>query len=100
MYVLRPITLDDLQPLLDLTRLTGFGLTTLPDDEKLMRRRIKESLRGFEQLADDQFRAQVRNTRQLQQAAQIVKLQNGSMRSTINGHDVTPTLVTGTFRLS
>jgi hypothetical protein len=54
----------------------------------------------LQQLADDQFRAQVRNTRQLQQAAQIVKLQNGSMRSTINGHDVTPTLVTGTFRLS
>jgi hypothetical protein len=54
----------------------------------------------LEQLADDQFRAQVRNTRHLQQAAQIVKLQNGSMHSTINGHEVTPTLVTGTFRLS
>src|SRR5215217_1398308 len=53
MYVLRPITLDDLQPLLELTRLTGFGLTTLPNDEKLMKRRVKESLRGFEQLADD-----------------------------------------------
>jgi arginine N-succinyltransferase len=53
MYVLRPITLDDLPQLLELTRLTGFGLTTLPNDEKLMKRRIKESLRGFEQLADD-----------------------------------------------
>ncbi|HEY7116712.1 MAG TPA: arginine N-succinyltransferase [Tepidisphaeraceae bacterium] len=53
MYVIRPITLDDLAPLVELTRLTGFGLTTLPCDEKLLRRRIKESLRGFEKLADD-----------------------------------------------
>jgi hypothetical protein len=54
----------------------------------------------LQQLADDQFRSQVRNTRKLQQAAQIVKLSNASMSSTINGHQVTPTLVTGTFRLS
>jgi hypothetical protein len=54
----------------------------------------------IEQLADDQFRAQVRNTRTLQQAAQLTKLQNGSFSSTINGRQVTPTLVTGTFRLS
>lgn len=53
MYVIRPITLDDLPTLLELTRLTGFGLTTLPNDEKLLRRRIKESLRGFDKLADD-----------------------------------------------
>jgi hypothetical protein len=54
----------------------------------------------LQQLADDQFRAQVRNTRKLQQAAQLSKLQNGSMSSSINGRQVTPTLVTGTFRLS
>lgn len=53
MYVIRPITLEDLPALLELTRLTGFGLTTLPNDEKLLRRRIKESLRGFDKLADD-----------------------------------------------
>jgi arginine N-succinyltransferase len=53
MYVIRPITLDDLPALLELTRQTGFGLTTLPNDEKLLKRRIKESLRGFEKLADD-----------------------------------------------
>jgi arginine N-succinyltransferase len=53
MYVIRPITLDDLPALLDLTRQTGFGLTTLPHDEKLLRRRIKQSLRGFEELTDD-----------------------------------------------
>ena len=54
----------------------------------------------LQQLADDQFRAQVRNTRKLQQAQQITKLPNGSMSSTINGTQVTPTLVNGTFRLS
>jgi hypothetical protein len=54
----------------------------------------------IQQLADDQFRAQVRNTRKLQQAAQLTKLQDGAMSSTINGHQVRPTLVTGTFRLS
>jgi arginine N-succinyltransferase len=53
MYLIRPITLDDLPALLELTRLTGFGLTTLPNDEKLLKRRIKESLRGFDKLADD-----------------------------------------------
>jgi arginine N-succinyltransferase len=53
MYVIRPITLDDLDALVELTRLTGFGLTTLPHDEKLLRRRIKESLRGFEHVGDD-----------------------------------------------
>ena len=54
----------------------------------------------LQKLADDQFRAQVRNARKLQAAQQITKLQTGSMSSTINGHEVTPTLVTGTFRLS
>jgi arginine N-succinyltransferase len=53
MYVIRPITLDDLPQLMQLCTLTGFGLTTLPCDEKLLRRRIKESLRGFEKLTDD-----------------------------------------------
>jgi hypothetical protein len=48
----------------------------------------------------EQFRAQVRNTRRLQQATQIDKLSNGSMSSTINGRQVSPTLVTGTFRLT
>jgi arginine N-succinyltransferase len=37
----------------DLTRWTGFGLTTLPKDAKLLRRRINESLRGFEKMADE-----------------------------------------------
>jgi hypothetical protein len=53
----------------------------------------------LQQLKDDQFRSQVRSKRQLQQAAQVIKLQNGSMSSSINGTQVTPTLVNGTFRL-
>ncbi len=52
-----------------------------------------------QQLNDAQFRAQVRNKRQLQQAQQITRLSNGSMSSKINGKDVTPTLVNGSFRL-
>src|SRR5687768_14860791 len=53
MYVIRPITLDDLPHLLGLAQLTRFGLTTLPCDEKLLRRRIKDSLRGFDELTND-----------------------------------------------
>jgi hypothetical protein len=54
----------------------------------------------LQQLKDDQFRAQVRSKRQLQQASQIAFLQNKTANSTINGQQVTPKLVTGTFRLS
>ncbi len=53
----------------------------------------------IQQLADAQFRSQVRNRRQIQQAQQITKLQDGTVSSTINGRQVTPTLVTGSFRL-
>jgi arginine N-succinyltransferase len=51
--VLRPITLDDLDAVEALTALTGYGLTTLPRDAKLLRRRIRESVRGFEHLVDE-----------------------------------------------
>jgi arginine N-succinyltransferase len=53
MLIIRPIKLTDLDPLHTLSHLTGFGLTTLPRDEKLLRRRIRESLRGFEKLTDE-----------------------------------------------
>ena len=53
----------------------------------------------LQQLNEQQFRSGVRNKRQLQQASQIQILQNKNARATINGHDVTPTLVNGTFRL-
>lgn len=51
------------------------------------------------QLAAEQFRTQVRDRRQLQQAAHLVVMHNGAMGSTINGRAVTPTLVRGSFRL-
>ena len=53
----------------------------------------------IQQLNDAQFRADVRNKRQLQQAQQITRLSNGKVSSKINGQDVTPTLVNGSFRL-
>jgi hypothetical protein len=53
----------------------------------------------IQQLNDAQFRSEVRNKRQLQQAQQITQLSNGKMSSKINGQDVTPTLVNGSFRL-
>ncbi|WP_006245251.1 hypothetical protein [Mycolicibacterium tusciae] len=51
------------------------------------------------ELNDLRFRAEVRNRRLLQQAQQIERLANGRMSSKINGQDVTPTLVNGSFRL-
>ena len=54
----------------------------------------------LQQLKDEVFRSEVRNKRILQQAQQLVRLQNGSMSSTINGRPVTATLVNGNFRLS
>jgi hypothetical protein len=52
----------------------------------------------LQQLNTAQFQAQVRNKRILQQADQSVKLQNGTLTSTINGRVVTAALVTGTTR--
>ena len=51
------------------------------------------------ELNDARFRAEVRNRRLLQQAQQIERLQNGRMSSKIDGKDVTPELVNGSFRL-
>ncbi|OBK73567.1 hypothetical protein [Mycobacterium sp. 1274761.0] len=53
----------------------------------------------LQQLNEQQFRNSVRNKRQLQQAQQITLLANKSARSTINGHEVTPVIVDGDFRL-
>lgn len=54
----------------------------------------------LQQLNAAQFQAQVRNKRLLQQAQQLVRLQNGSFTSTINGHEVVASLVTGNTRFS
>ena len=53
MLVIRPITLADLPALETLSQRTGFGLTTLPRDTSLLRRKIRASERGFEKLSDD-----------------------------------------------
>jgi hypothetical protein len=53
----------------------------------------------LQQLNELQFRNTVRNKRQLQQAQQIELLANKSARSTIKGHEVTPVIVDGNFRL-
>jgi hypothetical protein len=53
----------------------------------------------LQQLKDEVFRSQVRNKRQLQQAQQLVRLQNGGMESSINGRKVTAVRVRGTFRI-
>ena len=58
MFVLRPVTVDDLNPLMELAGRTGHGLTTLPRDGKLLRRRILDSTRAFEQMADDRPRGE------------------------------------------
>jgi hypothetical protein len=50
------------------------------------------------QLKDAEFQSKVRNKRRLQQAQQLVAQQNKTFRSTINGHEVTPTIVNGNFR--
>jgi hypothetical protein len=52
----------------------------------------------LQQLREDQFRAEVRNKRILQQAAQLTRLQDGQWGSTINGHPVVAQIVDGNFR--
>ena len=53
MTVLRPVKLDDLPAVQHLASLTGYGLTTLPRDEKFLRRRIRRSERSFEEMAEE-----------------------------------------------
>jgi arginine N-succinyltransferase len=47
MLIIRPIRKTDLEPLLELAALTGFGLTTLPRDRDLLADRILESEHSF-----------------------------------------------------
>jgi arginine N-succinyltransferase len=51
MLRLRPIHLEDLDQLMALATLTGFGLTTLPRDAELLRDRIVESQTSFERMS-------------------------------------------------
>lgn len=52
MLVIRPITLGDLDQLEALAAQAGVGLTTLPRDRQILRRRILDSEHGFRKMAD------------------------------------------------
>ncbi len=52
MLVIRPVTPSDLDQLVALAELASFGLTTLPKDPDFLRRRIRDSERGFERITD------------------------------------------------
>ncbi len=52
MLVIRPVMMRDLDSLMELATLTGFGLTTLPRDRELLARRITLSMRSFRDMAD------------------------------------------------
>lgn len=52
MSVIRPVRTEDLPSLMALSRRAGFGLTTLPPDEDVLKRRIADSLRGFARMAE------------------------------------------------
>ncbi len=51
-YVLRSVEARDLRALLRLSASAGVGLTTLPQDEGVLRGRIGDSRRGFERMAE------------------------------------------------
>jgi arginine N-succinyltransferase len=52
MVLVRPVTIDDLGQLLQLAEMAGVGLTTLPKDRDLLRRRILKSQRSVENIPD------------------------------------------------
>src|SRR6476661_2030764 len=52
MLVMRPVSPKDQDALMELTRSTGYGLTTLPADANFLRKRINRSVRSFEGLSD------------------------------------------------
>ncbi len=51
MLIIRPVQKSDLDGLLDLAALTGFGLTTLPRDRDLLAERIDDSEQSFNRIA-------------------------------------------------
>src|SRR6266849_4361391 len=52
MYLLRPVEARDLKSLLRLAASAGVGLTTLPNDQAVLKTRIDDSLRGFARMAE------------------------------------------------
>lgn len=58
MLVIRPVAPADVDALVELAGLTSFGLTTLPKDAAFLSRRVRDSERGFAQVADGQARGE------------------------------------------
>lgn len=58
MLVIRPATPADVGPLVELAGLASFGLTTLPRDADFLRRRIRDSERGFGRIVDAEPRGE------------------------------------------
>ena len=52
MIVIRPVQTSDLDALLELASFAGYGLTTLPHDRELLRKRILKSVRSFQNMTD------------------------------------------------
>jgi arginine N-succinyltransferase len=52
MLVIRPVSMEDLGPLVELAGGAGVGLTTLPPDRDLLARRIQKSRRSLEHIPD------------------------------------------------
>jgi arginine N-succinyltransferase len=52
MLVIRPVNIEDLEPLLELAGGAGVGLTTLPRDRDLLARRIQKSERSMQRVPD------------------------------------------------
>lgn len=52
MVIIRPVRRDDLDQLVDLAGMAGFGLTSLPQDRELLARRIEQSIVSFQIRAD------------------------------------------------
>ena len=50
--IIRPVEQRDLDQLHSLAQLTQYGLTTLPKDRVIFEKRVKQSLRSFEDLSD------------------------------------------------
>jgi arginine N-succinyltransferase len=58
MFVIRPVRDDDIHQLLELARHATFGLTSLPNDRRLLERRIQDSLQGFHKVTGEQPRGE------------------------------------------
>jgi len=50
--VMRPVRLEDLNQLVELTSMTSFGLTSLPKDRELLRKKVLLSMRSFEHMPE------------------------------------------------